>query len=145
MTVLGNSWQQVEIRGVPMLVIGHEGPWFKPEPDLTQCPHGMFRLCLSHTPDNIAWARTNRIDLMLAGHVHGGQIRLPVLGSVFVPRRYSRKYDCGTFFEAPTVMHVGRGLSGQHPLRFFCKPEVARIILRKERAATVRERFDVAP
>jgi predicted MPP superfamily phosphohydrolase len=79
------------------------------------------------------WAQQHHIDLMLSGHVHGGQIRLPVLGSVFVPSRYSRKYDCGTFFEAPTVMHVGRGLSGQHPLRFFCKPEVTRIVLRKKK------------
>jgi uncharacterized protein len=131
MTVLGNGWQQIDVRGQPMLVIGHEGPWFTPIPDLRKCPDGIFRLCLSHTPDNIAWARANRIDLMLAGHVHGGQIRLPVLGSVFVPSRYSRKYDCGTFYEAPTVMHVGRGLAGQHPLRFFCKPEVTWIVLRK--------------
>jgi predicted MPP superfamily phosphohydrolase len=131
MTVLGNNWQEIDVRGQPMIVVGHEGPWFTPIPDLSQCPTGIFRLCLSHTPDNIRWARTNQIDLMLAGHVHGGQIRLPVLGSVFVPSRYSRKYDCGTFYEAPTVMHVGRGLAGQHPLRFFCKPEVTRIILRK--------------
>lgn len=131
MTVLGNSWQQIDVRGQPMIVIGHEGPWFTPIPELSKCPEGIFRLCLSHTPDNIRWARQHHIDLVLAGHVHGGQIRLPVLGSVFVPSRYSRKYDCGTFFEAPTLMHVGRGLAGQHPLRFFCKPEVTRIILQK--------------
>lgn len=133
MSVLGNSWQQIDVRGHPLLVIGHEGPWFTPIPDLTQCPDGIFRLLLSHTPDNIVWAQKNHVDLMLAGHVHGGQIRLPVLGSVFVPSRYSRKYDCGTFFEAPTVMHVSRGLAGQHPLRFFCKPEVTRIVLRKSK------------
>lgn len=127
----GKCWQQINVRGAPMVVAGHEGPWFTPIADLTNCPEGIFRLLLSHTPDNINWARAHHIDLMLAGHVHGGQIRLPVLGSVFVPSRYSRKYDCGTFFESPTVMHVGRGLSGQHPLRFFCKPEVTRIILRK--------------
>ena len=131
MTVLGNGRQTIDVRGQPMTVIGHEGPWFTPIPDLTKCPDGIFRLCLSHTPDNIRWARANKIDLVLAGHVHGGQIRLPVLGSVFVPSRYSRKYDCGTFYDAPTVMHVGRGLSGEHPLRFFCKPEVTRIVLRK--------------
>jgi predicted MPP superfamily phosphohydrolase len=131
MNVIGNGWQQLEVRGQPMIVIGHEGPWFTPIPDLTQCPRGIFRLLLSHTPDNISWARSHQVDLMLAGHVHGGQIRLPVLGSVFVPSRYSRRFDCGTFYLAPTVMHVGRGLSGQHPLRFFCKPEVTRIILRK--------------
>ncbi len=132
MNVLGNSWQQIDVRGQPMIVIGHEGPWFTPPPELGNCPEGIFRFCLSHTPDNIAWARKQRIDLVLAGHVHGGQIRLPVLGSVFVPSRYSRKYDCGTFFEAPTVMHVGRGLAGQHPLRFFCKPEVTWLVLRKK-------------
>jgi predicted MPP superfamily phosphohydrolase len=132
MNAIGNSWTQIEVRGTPMIVIGHEGPWFMPIPDLTDCPHGIFRLLLSHTPDNINWAREHHVDLMLSGHVHGGQIRLPVLGSVFVPSRYSRKYDCGTFYKAPTVMHVGRGLSGQHPLRFFCKPEVTRIVLRKK-------------
>jgi uncharacterized protein len=131
MTVLGNSWQELDVRGQPMIVVGNETPWFMPAADLSRCPAGVFRLCLSHTPDTIAWARANKIDFMLAGHVHGGQIRLPLLGSVFVPSRYSRKYDCGTFYEAPTVMHVGRGLAGQHPLRFFCKPEVTRVVLRK--------------
>jgi predicted MPP superfamily phosphohydrolase len=130
MTVLGNSWQQVDVRGEPMIVIGNEMPWFAPAPNLASAPDKPFRLCLSHTPDQIRWAQARHVDLMLAGHVHGGQIRLPVLGSVFVPSRYSRKYDCGTFFASPTVMHIGRGLSGQHPLRFFCKPEVTRLILR---------------
>jgi predicted MPP superfamily phosphohydrolase len=129
--VLGNGCEVLDVRGVPLAVIGHEGPWFMPPPDLAPCPDDVFRLCLSHSPDNIAWARRHHIDLMLAGHVHGGQIRLPVLGSVFVPSRYSRQYDCGTFDRPPTVMHVSRGLAGQHPLRFFCHPEVTRIILRK--------------
>jgi uncharacterized protein len=70
---------------------------------------------------------------MLAGHVHGGQIRLPLIGSLFVPSRYSRKYDCGTFFKDPTVMHVSRGLAGQHPLRFHCRPEVTRVVLQRAR------------
>lgn len=129
--VLGNVWEQLDVRGVPMVVIGHEGPWFEPAPDLKGCPTEPFRLCLSHTPDNLAWAVRQRVDLVLAGHVHGGQIRLPVLGSVFVPSRHSRRYDCGTFSAAATVMHVGRGLAGQHPLRFFCRPEVTRIVLRR--------------
>jgi predicted MPP superfamily phosphohydrolase len=131
MHVLANTWEVHDVRGVPMAVIGHEGPWFEPPPDLTGCPDDVFRLCLSHTPDNIAWARRHKIDLVLAGHVHGGQIRLPLLGSVFVPSRYSRRFDCGTFYLPPTVMHVGRGLAGQHPLRFFCRPEVTRLVLRK--------------
>jgi hypothetical protein len=131
MRVLGNRWETVAVRGEPMVVIGHEGPWFKPGPDLSECPPNVFRLCLSHTPDNIGWARDNNIDLVLAGHVHGGQIRLPLIGSIFVPSKHSRKYDSGTFDEPPTLMHVSRGLAGQHPLRFNCRPEVTLIVLQQ--------------
>jgi predicted MPP superfamily phosphohydrolase len=48
-----------------------------------------------------------------------------------VPSRYSRRYDCGTIDETPTLMHVSRGLSGQHPLSFNCRPEVTLLILRR--------------
>jgi predicted MPP superfamily phosphohydrolase len=130
MHVLPNTWEQVDVRGEPLVVVGHEGPWFRPAPDLSGCPSGAFRLCLSHTPDNIRWARWAGIDLMLSGHNHGGQIRLPVVGSMFVPSIYSRRYDCGTFHERPTVFYVSRGLAGKHPLRIACRPEVTRIILR---------------
>jgi predicted MPP superfamily phosphohydrolase len=129
MHYLGNGWRQLEVRGEPLVAIGHEGPWFRPGPGLTDCPPEPFRLCLSHTPDNIAWARRQRIDLMLSGHVHGGQIRLPLVGSVLVPSRYGRRYDCGTFDEPPTLLHVSRGLSGEHPLRFGCKPEATLLTL----------------
>jgi predicted MPP superfamily phosphohydrolase len=127
--VLDNSWEQIRVRGEPLLVIGHEGPWFQPEPDLKDCPVGPFRLCLSHTPDNLPWARQHGMDLVLAGHNHGGQIRFPVLGSVLVPSRFSRRYDCGIFDEPPSVLHVSRGLAGQHPLRYNCRPEVTKIVL----------------
>jgi predicted MPP superfamily phosphohydrolase len=133
--VLDNRWEQIDVRGQPMVVIGHEGPWFPPAPDLSACPAGAFRLCLSHTPDNMPWARRHGIDLVLAGHNHGGQIRFPVIGSVLVPSVYSRRYDCGSFHEPPTVLHVSRGLAGQHPLRFNCRPEVTKVILRRDPSA----------
>jgi hypothetical protein len=141
--VLGNTWKQIEVRGVPLVAIGHEGPWFRPGPDLSNCPppdspstaggeggvRGVFRICLSHTPDNLGWARANNIRLMLSGHNHGGQIRFPLIGSVFVPSLYGRRYDCGPFEEPPTLLHVTRGLAGKQPLRFNCKPEVAKLVL----------------
>ncbi len=131
LTVLGNGYEVIDVRGEKMAVIGNEAPWFTPPPDLSSCPPGIFRLLLSHTPDNIGWAKRNRIDLMLAGHVHGGQIRLPVIGSIFVPSKYSRRYDCGTFREGTTVLHVTRGLAGEVPLRYNCRPEVTLVVLRK--------------
>ncbi len=112
------------MRGERLVIVGHEGPWLRPAPDLAGCPQEPFRLLLSHTPDNIAWARRHKVDLMLSGHVHGGQIRFPVLGSLLVPSRYGRRYDCGTFDERPTFLHVSRGLAGENPVRYGCRPEV---------------------
>ncbi|HVS38386.1 MAG TPA: metallophosphoesterase [Gemmataceae bacterium] len=131
MRLVGNSWEQIDLRGEPLVVIGQEAPWFRPGPDLSACPAAPFRLCLSHTPDNIRWAQRAGVDLMLAGHVHGGQVRLPLVGAILVPSRYGRRYDCGVFDEPPTVMHVSRGLGGDHPLRFRCRPEATRLILRR--------------
>jgi predicted MPP superfamily phosphohydrolase len=133
--VLGNRREVVTVRGLPLTAIGHEGPWFRPGPDPTGLPEGGFRLLLSHTPDNFAWAVRNRVDLMLSGHVHGGQVRLPLIGSIFVPSRVGRRYDTGTFAVGPTVMHVNRGLSGKEPLRVRCHPQVSRLTLRARRPA----------
>jgi predicted MPP superfamily phosphohydrolase len=129
--VVSNSWTRVEVRGEPLVVIGSEYPWVRPRPELEDCPPEPFRLFLSHTPDNIAWARLQDVDLMLSGHVHGGQIRFPVLGSVIVPSQHGRRYDCGVFQEPPTVLHVSRGLGGEHPIRFLCRPEITRLTLQK--------------
>jgi uncharacterized protein len=134
MHVLSNTWQQITVRGLPMVVIGQEHPWTRPHPDLKNCPAGPdspFRLCLSHTPDNIAWARGHGVDLMLSGHVHGGQIRFPLIGSVFLPSTLGRRYDCGTFDEGPTLLHVSRGLSGKQQIRYRCRPEATLLRLRR--------------
>lgn len=128
MTIVSGKWEALDVRGEKLIVIGHEGPWFKEVPDLASCPNG-FRLLLSHTPDNIRWAQRNHVSLMLSGHNHGGQVRLPVIGSIFVPSKFSRRFDMGTFFEPPTLLHVVRGLSGKEPLRFRCNPQVTRIVL----------------
>lgn len=129
-TVVGNGWVRATVRGTECLVIGHEGPWFAPPPDLAAAPPTAFRLCLSHTPDNFYWGVSQRIGLMLCGHVHGGAIRLPVVGPIFVPSIYGRRFDQGVFVRGGTVMVVGRGLSGKEPLRFRCNPQVLRVRLR---------------
>jgi predicted MPP superfamily phosphohydrolase len=129
-TVLGNSWQEITIRGVRCLAVGHEGPWYTPGPDLSGAPTGLFRLCLSHTPDNFYWGVANSVGLMLCGHVHGGAIRIPLIGPIFVPSVYGRRFDSGVFAEKETTMVISRGISGREPLRFRCNPEVIRITLR---------------
>lgn len=129
LTVLGNGWKAIPVRGVPVVMIGHEGPWFAPPTTLMGAPLAGFRLCLSHTPDNFYWACAKSIDLVLCGHVHGGGIRVPLIGSIFVPSIYGRRFDQGVFEQGRTVMVVGRGISGREVTRVGTYPQVLRITL----------------
>ncbi len=118
-------------RGDDRLVIaGTERPWMGTAPDLSGVPADVFRIVLSHGPDQIDWAEANRVDLMFAGHTHGGQIRLPILGPVYAPSRYSCRYASGVFYRPPTLMSVTRGISGREPIRYNCRPELTKVILR---------------
>ena len=69
-TDLGSRQLAISLRGVPSLVIGNEHPWFK-RPELDHSQRADFRLLLSHSPDQLSWARRNQVTLMLAGHTHG--------------------------------------------------------------------------
>ncbi len=86
---LGSRWIEVAVRGQRVVLAGNELPWFPPAPDLSRAPppppDGPLRIALAHSPDQIAWARSAGVDLLLAGHTHGGQIRLPLLGPIFAP------------------------------------------------------------
>jgi len=117
----------------PLVICGDERPWMGTAPDLTQTDPSAFRILVSHTPDNIEWARRQGIGLMLAGHTHGGQIRLPLLGPVYSPSRYDCRFASGIFWLDPTLMCVSRGISGREPVRYNCRPELTRLILNAAR------------
>ncbi len=132
---LGSRTEQIVINGCKLLFAGNERPWFgtlpelpthKPNPDGSE----PFRILLSHSPDQIPWAKQQGFDLMLAGHTHGGQIRLPVIGPIVAPSLFGVKYASGVFQEASTLVHVSRGISGLDPIRINCPPELARLTLR---------------
>lgn len=135
MTDVGGRWQTVDVRGVDVHLAGNERPWIRRAADPAACPprgsRPSLKVLLAHSPDQYPWARRGDFDLMLAGHVHGGQIQIPPLGPILAPSRFGVRYACGTFHEPPTVLHVSRGLSSKLPLRFFCPPEVTTLVLRK--------------
>ncbi|WP_428308201.1 metallophosphoesterase [Lacipirellula sp.] len=115
--------------GVPVTMLGNEAPWL-PGPKVGELPARRagveeFRLALVHSPDRIAWGRQVDADLVLAGHTHGGQIQLPILGVVASPSIHGARYACGVFRRGDTVLHVSRGVSGETPLRWRCPPEIA--------------------
>ena len=129
---LGGRWKVVSVRGQPVLLAGNELPWFKPAADLSACPPRSevpFRLLLAHSPDQLAWARQGDGDLMLAGHTHGGQIRLPLIGPVFAPSFAGVQFASGLFHVPPTILNVSRGLSAELPLRMNCPPEIIHLTL----------------
>lgn len=132
---LGGQTHRLQVRGQPLLLAGNECPWFRPAPALcgdsaAERDPGELRILLSHSPDQIEWARAHGFDLMLAGHTHGGQIRLPLIGPIVANSLYGVKYASGVFFVRPTLLHVSRGLSEREPFRWNCRPELTRLVLR---------------
>lgn len=123
---MGSSRKLVQVEGTDVELLGNESPWF-PAVDFADSPRpeNSFRLLLSHSPDQIPWARSRGVHLMLAGHTHGGQGRLPWIGPVLSPSYFGSRYASGTFYLDPTTMHVTRGLSGVHLARINCPPELA--------------------
>ena len=73
---------------------------------------------------------------MLAGHTHGGQICLPLIGPIVSPSWHGVKYAGGTFYNRPTLMHVSRGISGESPIRLNCRPELSRLVLQTVRSGS---------
>lgn len=137
---VGDSFREISLRGHNIVVAGNELPWFVPAADLEHAPPKNaagepLRLLLSHSPDQFYWAQTHQVDLMLAGHTHGGQFRFPLIGAIVSPCREGTRFAIGTYYRPPTVMHVSRGLSGTTPIRIGCPPELSRIVLRSPQAA----------
>ncbi len=120
----------VDYHGRQLAIGGSEQPWMGTHPNFGDAPQDAFRLFLSHTPDNLRWAKQNSVDLMLSGHNHGGQVVLPLVGPIYSPSVYGCKYASGLFWEDPTLLYVSRGISARHPLRWNCPPELTKLVLR---------------
>lgn len=80
-----------------------------------------YEILLAHNPDYFEEYAAWGADLVLSGHVHGGMMRLPVLGGVVSPAfKFFPKYDGGIFKQGTSTMILSRGL-GMHtiPIRIF--------------------------
>ena len=81
-------------------------------------------ILLSHTPD-IYYDVKEDVNLILAGHVHGGQVRVPFLGALICPSKYGTKFSCGDFKETQNRMIVTKGLGTSLLTVRFCDiPEI---------------------
>ena len=93
-----------------------------------------YNILLAHTPFYFDEYERWGADLILAGHVHGGIIRLPFVGGLLSPNRhFFPKYDLGKYDKNNSTMIVTKGLGGSKVLvRINCKPEIVKITLKSK-------------
>ena len=81
----------------------------------------MLNIVLTHTPEDLPYLPT-QAHLTLSGHTHGGQIHIPLLGSVINPPGYPRKYSYGKVVENNKTLLVTSGLGSAYTQARFCMP-----------------------
>lgn len=147
--VLRNDKQTLEKDGAQMIVAGIDDPRFVLATDrlvkmeekvgkildkvLEGIPQEQFILLLSHRPELFDLYCEKGVDVVLTGHVHGGQFRIPGIGGVIGPGQgVLPDYDAGLYSKDRTKMVLSRGL-GQSivPFRINNPPELVLVVLRK--------------
>jgi len=103
---------------------------------ITRLPREDYRIFMYHVLEpNLCemFSKSGSIDLYLAGHTHGGQVRVPFVGPILTLAPYGRRYAAGHYRIGETDVYVNRGIGmegGRAPrLRFWCRPEVTVIDL----------------
>ncbi|MBW2701483.1 MAG: metallophosphoesterase [Deltaproteobacteria bacterium] len=86
-------------------------------------------ILLHHTPDLAESPGIGAFDLVLSGHTHGGQVRLPFYGALITMARHGKRYEAGWYdLSGGARMYVSRGVGMEAApvpqIRFFCRPEV---------------------
>jgi len=93
-----------------------------------------FRILLCHFPRVVDQLEPGRFDLVLAGHMHDGQITVPYPGGRLLLAHPTARYASGIYRTPAAVMHVSPGLGTTFvPFRFAARPEATELVLRSER------------
>lgn len=117
--------------GERLVFFGDERPWLRSNlASRGEQSDETFAIAVCHSPDSWPRALKYGFPLTLAGHTHGGQVRLPGIGPIVAPSRYGTYFACGLFEQAGNWLHVSRGVFGTYPLRFRCYPEITQLTLR---------------
>jgi predicted MPP superfamily phosphohydrolase len=123
----------------PLYFAGVDDLWYNEfDPSiLTRIPEGAATVLLCHNPD--AWDMLppdglHRVDLMLSGHTHGGQVCLPGYGPLILPVNNKSRHT-GLYHPDPAAPHralyITRGVGHLLKVRLFCPPEITHITLQR--------------
>jgi len=127
-TLLLNRRHDLTLQGVPVSILGLDYP--SPTDNLLllqrRADPSRLNLLLSHVPAFAHESLNDRVDLILCGHTHGGQVRLPFVPPFYLPR-FSGRFVSGLYQvgESGIPLYVTRGVgTSLLPVRFLCRPEI---------------------
>jgi predicted MPP superfamily phosphohydrolase len=132
-TLLLDEAVEVELRGVHVEIAGVDPrTWLRKRRSGFRDSAADFHLLLCHFPRALDTVPRGRWDLILAGHLHAGQIVIPYgVGKLLLAHPRGARYPNGVFERGATVMHVSPGLGTTFvPFRLFARPEATELVLR---------------
>ena len=132
-----NTRGDVDVSGEPIELLGLDDPhigWH----DLRVAPRSSpdrFGIAVVHSPDPSPELAALGYDLILSGHTHGGQVRLPFIGALVTNCSLPPRLASGLIRFGGTVLHTSQGLgtSKYAPFRFLCPPEATMLELHRAR------------
>ena len=135
-TLLRDEAVTLERRGERISVVGVDPVTYRAHtaaPQELVDPSASLRILLCHFPHIVRAMPTGAFDLILAGHLHAGQICLPFPGRRTTLAHPRAAYVAGLYETAAGPMHVSPGTGTTFvPFRFFARPEVTELVLRRE-------------
>ncbi|WP_053955304.1 metallophosphoesterase [Inediibacterium massiliense] len=133
--ILNNDYDILKKESITLNIYGIDDPYTHHDDLKKALSHkdDSFSILLSHSP-NIIFREKPSIDLILCGHTHGGQIRIPFIGAVVVPGQgLFPKYDKGIFSLGKTTLYIDSGLgTSTAPIRSFNQSQMSLIIIEGE-------------
>lgn len=131
---LTNVREPLSLGGMPVELLGLDDAHIGRH-DLRIAPRTQpdrFGLAVMHSPDSAPEAAALGYDIVLAGHTHGGQVRLPLVGALVTNCTMPRRLVDGLVRMGSSVLHTspGLGTSKYAPFRFLCRPEATILALR---------------
>lgn len=133
--VLDNKNVKVNVNNNKINIIGLD--FFIDEKGYRKVMEGIdeknFTILLSHSPNRPLRYLKGKEDLILSGHTHGGQVRLPIIGAIVSPGQgYFPKYDKGLFKLENSILYIDSGLGNSVlPIRFLNRVQFSNIIIKK--------------
>lgn len=125
---------RVTLRGADVQIVGVDPVTYPRGPRAAvrlADPAAAFRLLLCHYPNVVGQLPPGTFDLVLAGHLHAGQIVLPLRGRSLTLAHPSARFVRGVYRPEAAVLHVSPGTGTTFvPFRLFARPEVTELVLR---------------